>query len=86
MSPALDLGYRAVAMAACIYCGSRVRRSLAERKFTAINSDLLDWWTPTQVFHRDTAPIRYWMFVCGEAATTVLCLAGAIVGYWQPNG
>lgn len=85
MNPFLDIGYRLVALAVTIYCGRRVWHGLVERKITAINDDLLDWWTPSQVFHRDDAPVRYWMFLSFEAGSAVLCFVGAIVGWWQPN-
>jgi hypothetical protein len=86
VSPFLDIGYRLVALGASFYFGRRTLRSLAERKITAINDDWLDWWTPSQVFPRDAAPVRYWMFFGFEAVRTVLCFAGAIIGHWQPNG
>jgi hypothetical protein len=85
VNPFFDIGYRLVALAVCFWCGRRVWRGYVERKYTLINSDLLDWWTPSQVFHRDVAPVRYWMFACMEAGSAVICLAAAVIGYWQPN-
>lgn len=84
--PALDLGYRVVAVALCLSCGRKVWYGLVERKITFINGDLLDWWSPTrQVLHRDTAPIRYWMEISMQTGLSVLCFIGAIIGWWQPN-
>jgi hypothetical protein len=84
VNPLFDIGYRIVAVAVCIYFGRTVWHGFAERKITVFNTDLLDWWTPSQVFHRDGMPIRYWMFMCGRAVTTVLCFIAAIIG-WQSN-
>src|ERR1700750_13927 len=81
-----DIGFRIVAVAACIYSGDRVWNGLQERKITLTNDDWLDWskWaTPT--FERDVAPIRYWMTMTMGTGGTVLCFIAAIVGYWQPN-
>jgi hypothetical protein len=83
----LDAGYRLVAAAASFSCGRQVWRGLLERKIRAIhNPDILDWlldWS-RQVFHRDRAPVRYWMEVVLQSGTTVLCFVAAIIG-WQPN-
>jgi hypothetical protein len=84
--PALDLGYRVVAIALCFSCGRAVWYGLVERKITFFNTDLLDWWSPSrQVFHRDTAPVRYWMQIGMQTGASVLCFFGAIIGWWQPN-
>ncbi len=87
MSLALDLGYRIVAIASCLYCIRRVWHGLAERQIALINDDWLDWsrWS-RQVFYRDTMPIRYWMQIVGAMITSVLCFVAAIVGWWPPNG
>jgi hypothetical protein len=80
-----DLAYRIVAIASCLYCGRTVWYGLVERRITAFNTDILDWWTPRQVLHRDAAPVPYWILICTQAVTTVLCFVAAIVGWWQPN-
>jgi hypothetical protein len=80
-----DIAYRLVAIALCLWCGRTVWYGLAERKITLVNSDLLDWWTPSQILHREAAPIRYWIVMCVQAGTTVLCFVAAIIGWWQPN-
>lgn len=81
-----DIGYRIVAIALCIYSGRQFWLGLVERKATLVNDDWLDWsrWA-RQEFHRDTAPIRYWITMSMLAGSTVLCLVAAIVGYWQPD-
>lgn len=85
MNPALDLLYRLAAIGVCIYCARKVWYSLVERKILFISDDRLDWsrWS-RQEFHRDTMPIRYWMQMGGTAFGSLLCLAGAIIG-WQPH-
>jgi len=40
---------RIVAIYLCYDCGRRIWYGLVERKITLINTDLLDWWTPSQV-------------------------------------
>ncbi|MBR0794527.1 hypothetical protein JQ615_03890 [Bradyrhizobium jicamae] len=86
MNPFLDVAYRIVAIALCFSCGRNVWCGLVERKITFFNTDLLDWWSPSrQVIHRETAPIRYWIVVCTQTVTSVLCFVAAIIGWWQPN-
>jgi hypothetical protein len=81
-----DVGYRLVAIALSVSCGRQVWYGAVERKITFFNTDLLDWWSPSrQVFHRDTAPVRYWITIGSAAITMVLCFVAAIVGWWQPN-
>ena len=65
--------------------GRQVWYGLVERKITFFNTDILDWWSPAQVFHRNTAPVRYWMQIGLKAITSVLCVVAAIIGWWQPN-
>jgi hypothetical protein len=81
-----DIGYRIVAIALSFHFGRQVRHGLVERTITLVNDDWLDWsrWA-TQVFHRDTAPIRYWITIVMVAGSTVLCFVAAIVGWWQPS-
>jgi hypothetical protein len=84
--PVFDLAYRIAAIALCLWCGRKAWYGLVEQKITFINSDLLDWWSPSaQVFHRDTAPVRYWIEVSMQTGISVLCLVAAIIGWWQPN-
>ncbi len=75
---------RIVAIYLCFDCGRRVWGGLVERKITLFNTDLLDWWSPAQVFHRDAAPVRYWIVVGLQAFAMVGCLVAAIIG-WQAN-
>jgi hypothetical protein len=87
--PFLDVAYRIVAIALSLSCGRRVWYGLVERKITSFNNgtDILDWllfWS-RQVFHRDTAPVRYWMEMGMQTSAVVLCLVAAIIGWWQPN-
>jgi len=85
MHPLFDFAYRIAAIALCISCGRQVWVGLVERKITFFNTDLLDWWSPSQVFHRDTAPVRYRMQVGLKTVSSVLCFVAAIIGWWQPN-
>jgi hypothetical protein len=86
MNPAFDLGYRIVAITLCVYCGHKVWYGFVEREIRFISSDLLDWsrWS-SQVFHRDTEPVRYWMQMSGTIFSSALCFVAAIIGWWQPN-
>jgi hypothetical protein len=85
MNPALDLAYRLVALAVCVYFVRKTWYGYVERKILFVSDDWWDWsrWS-RQVFYRDTMPIWYWMQMGGSAITSVFCLAGAIIG-WQPN-
>jgi hypothetical protein len=82
--PLFDFAYRIVAIALCFSCGRTVWYGLVERKITFFNTDLLDWWSPRQVFQRDIAPVRYWMQISIQAFTSVLCFVAGIIG-WHPN-
>ena len=75
---------RIVAIYLCYDCGRRIWHGLVERKITLINTDLLDWWTPSQVLDRDTAPVRYWLIMGTQAFAMLACLVVAIIG-WQPK-
>lgn len=85
MNPFFDVGYRIVAIALCVSCGRKAWYGLVERKITVFNTDLLDWWTPSQVFQRDATPIRYWTVICVQVYIMVMCFIAAIIGWWQPN-
>jgi hypothetical protein len=70
-----------------------VRSGLVERKITSFphHTDILDWlvdslagWSK-QVFHRDTAPVRYWMEMGLQTFNLVGCLGVAIFGWFHPN-
>ena len=81
-----DIGYRIAAIALCFCSGRAAWHGLVERKITLFNDDILDWWSPSeQVFYRDVAPVRYWIIICLEAGSMVVCFVGAIIGWWQPN-
>lgn len=89
-NPFLDAGYRVVAIALCFSCARQVWFGLGERKIRSVKSGtgILDWlldWSTRQVFHRDTAPVRYWMEMGLQTITMVACFIAAIVGWWQPN-
>ncbi|OAF05843.1 hypothetical protein AYJ54_02885 [Bradyrhizobium centrolobii] len=86
VSGRFDIAYRIVAIALCVYSGRELWYGLVERKITFISSDLLDWsrWS-TQVFHRDTEPVRYWIQINGTTFGMVACFVAAIIGWWQPN-
>jgi len=81
----LDVGYRLVAAALSVSCGRRLWYGVLERKIRTINSDFLDWsrWS-RQIFHRDSAPIRYWITIATTAFGMVACIVAAIIG-WQPG-
>lgn len=85
MNAALDLLYRLVALAVCVYCARKAWLGYVERKILFVSDDWLDWsrWS-RQEFDRDTMAIRYWMQMGGTAFGALLCLVGAIIG-WQPN-
>jgi uncharacterized membrane protein YphA (DoxX/SURF4 family) len=92
-SPFFDVGYRLVAAYCCFYSGRKFWNGLLERQITWFDHDVLDWivdWAAglpsSQTYHRDTAPIRYWMTVGGTIITTVFCFIAVLVGWWQPNG
>jgi hypothetical protein len=84
--PLFDIAYRIVAITLCLSCGRAVWYGLVERKITFFNTDMLDWWSPSrQVFHRDAAPVRYWIQIGLQTSTSVVCFVAAIIGWWQPN-
>lgn len=79
---------RVVAIYLCFDCSRELRRSFAERNISYVSSDWLDWildWSKPVVFHRDTAPIRYWMLFGGRVFTLLACVVVAIFGWFQPN-
>jgi hypothetical protein len=79
---------RIVAIYLCYDCGCKIWYGLIERKITLVSTDLLncllDWWTPPQVLHRDTAPVRYWFVMGTQVFAMLACLVVAIIG-WQPK-
>ena len=84
---------RIVAIYLCVDCVRKVRAGLVERKITSFfhSADTLDWlvdgllgW-PSQVFSRDTTPVRYWMEMGHQTVAFLACLAVAILGWWQPS-
>jgi len=83
MNPAIDLAYRVVAITLAIYCGRKAWCGFVEGKIKFISSDLLDWseWS-SQIFHRETEPIRYWMQMSGTIVSSALCIVAATIG-WQ---
>ena len=89
--------YEVVARIVAIYLGvdciRKVQSGLVERKITSFlhGTGIFDWvadsllgW-PSQVFRRDTAPIRYWMEMGHQTVAFLGCLAVAILGWWQPS-
>ena len=89
-NPFFDVGYRVLAMALCFYGGRQVWIGFVEGKIKSIhaNTGILDWlldWSTRQVFHRDTAPVRYWMEMGHQTVAFLACLAVAILGWWQPS-
>ena len=89
--------YEVVARIVAIYIGvdciRTVQSALVERKITSFLHDtgIFDWvadsllgW-PSQVFHRDIAPVRYWMEMGHQTLAFLGCLAVAILGWWQPS-
>ena len=80
-----EIAYRIVAIVMCLWYSHIVWNGLEERKIALVNTDWLDWWTPTQIFHRDAAPVRYWIIMSMQAGSTVIFFIAAVVGWWQPN-
>jgi hypothetical protein len=81
---------RIVAIYFCVDCFRTLRCGLVERKikFVNTNTGILDWlldWGPRPIFHRDTAPVRYWMEMSTQTLGLLGCLIVAIFGWWQPN-
>lgn len=87
-----EIAARALAIYLCVDCIRTLRHGLIERRImrfsthTDIVNWLLDWsgWS-RQVFHRDTAPVRYWIEMGSQAAALLACLFVAIFGWWQPT-
>jgi hypothetical protein len=89
--------YEVVARIVAIYLGvdciRKLQSGLVERKITSffhctdildlVFDGLLGW--PSQVFHRDTAPVRYWMEMGHQAVAFLACLVVAIFGWWHPS-
>jgi hypothetical protein len=89
--------YEVVARIVAIYLGvdciRTMQSGLVERKITSfvhgtfildlVAQGLLGW--PSQVFHRDTAPVRYWMEMGRQTVVFLACLVVAIHGWWQPS-
>jgi hypothetical protein len=81
---------RIVAIYLCVDCGRTVWHGLVERKIRSFNTntDILNWlldWSTRQVFHRDSAPVRYWMEMGLQVFALLGCLVVAIFGWLQPN-
>jgi hypothetical protein len=84
---------RIVAIWCCVYCFRTLRSGLIERKVTSFphHHDVLDWVVDSlvgwqkQVYHRDTAPIGYWMEMGVQALSLVACLGVTIFGWFHPN-
>jgi ABC-type proline/glycine betaine transport system permease subunit len=81
---------RIVAIYFCVDCFRTLRSGLIERKIKWVNTstDILDWlldWAPRPVFHRDTAPVRYWMEMGTQTVALLGLLFVAVFGWWQPN-
>ena len=84
---------RIVAISLCVDCIRKVQSGIVERKITSflhstgilawVADGLLGW--PSQVFRRDTAPIRYWMEMGHQTVAFLGCLAVAIHGWWHPS-
>jgi hypothetical protein len=85
-----EIAARVVAIYLCVDCIRTVWSGLVERKITSFSShtDILDWlldWSTRPVFHRDTAPVRYWIQMGMQIAAFIACLVVAIFGWWQAN-
>ena len=81
---------RIVAIYLCVDCGRTLWSGFVERKIRSFhsNTNILDWlldWSTRPVFHRDAAPVRYWMEMGLQTFALVGCLVVAIFGWWQPN-
>ena len=88
-----EIAARIVAIYLCVDCIRKVRSGFVERRIKSFfhSTDILDWFVdgllgwPSQVFHRDTAPVRYWMEMGYQTVALVGCVVVAIFGWWQPN-
>ena len=80
---------RIVAIYLCVDCGRTLWQGFVERKIKFFHShtDLVDWlldWSPRPIFHRDTAPVRYWMEMTQLAMGLAGCMVVALFG-WFPS-
>ena len=79
-----------MAFALGVYTCREVWFGYVERKIKSVHAntgilDLLLDWSPSPVFHRDTAPVRYWMTMVLQTFGMVACFICVIIGWWQPN-
>jgi hypothetical protein len=60
LNPFLNIAYRMVALAFGLSCGRTALRGIVERQIPVVNTDVLDWWSPTkQLFYKDASPVGY---------------------------
>jgi hypothetical protein len=81
---------RIVAIYLCVDCGRSLWHGFVDRKITSFhsNTNILDWlldWSTRPVFHRDAAPVRYWITMGSQTIAMLACLVVAIFGWFQPN-
>jgi len=81
---------RLVAAYLCVDCGRTLWQGFVERKikFFHTHTDVVDWlldWSPRPIFHRDTAPVRYWMEMSMQAVALLACFIVAIFGWFQSS-
>jgi hypothetical protein len=79
-----EIAYRIAAIVLCVACSNAVWYGYVERKISMCDADVLSMLRPRPIYHRDTAPIRYWFVVCMHAGSAVMCFIAAIIG-WQPG-
>jgi hypothetical protein len=85
-----EIAARVVAIYLCVDCIRTVRSGLVERKITSFSyhAGILDWlldWSTRSVFHRETAPVAYWIQIGIQITLLVSCFFVAIFGWWHPN-
>ena len=73
-----DIAYRIVAIWLCYSCGEKLWYGLVERKIAPRSFY-------RQVYHRDTAPVLYWMEFGQTIIGLVAGLVVAIFGRWHSN-
>ena len=79
---------RIVAIYLCVDCGRTLWHGFIERKIRSFHShtDIVAWLldcSTRPVFHRDAAPVRYWMEMGTQAIAMAGCLVVAVFGWLQ---
>ena len=78
-----SIGTRVLAACFGVYIGHELWRAFTDRKITFSSGNLLD--CSTSVFHRDQAPVRYWIQVSLEVVVFLACVVTTIFGWSYSN-